>query len=159
MSATPSGCWQHGDSPDTTMASLGPQVWKPQVILLTSCFLLACGWARLRCWVEAGCRCVVVEELSPECLQNQDRGDHSGGDQLGGAGVCDWRAVAGLERINTRLEAAEAAEAGMREPSGGGTTDTQPRDGAAADTADTHTGHYYTTQHWLKYSVLLTLMI
>ena len=31
------------------------------------------------------------------------------------------RAVAGLGRINTRLEAAEA-EAGMREPSGGGTT-------------------------------------
>ena len=51
-----------GYSPDTTMASLGPQVWKPQVILLTSFFLLAWCWARLRCWVEAGWRWSVVVE-------------------------------------------------------------------------------------------------
>ena len=66
-----------GDSPDTTMASLGPQVWKPQVILLTSFFLLAWCWARLRCWVEAGWRWSVVVE------------DRVTSDQCAGAGDCD----------------------------------------------------------------------
>ena len=65
-----------GDSPDTTMASLGPQVWKPQVILLTSFFLRAWCWARLRCWVEAGWRCSVVVEdrvTSDQCAGAGDR--------------------------------------------------------------------------------------
>ena len=34
-------------SPDTTMASLGPQVWKPQVILAFFLLLLLLCW----CWL------------------------------------------------------------------------------------------------------------
>ena len=50
--------------------------------------------------------------------------------------------MAGLGRINTRLEAAEA-EAGMREPSGGGTT---ARHSLEMELRWSHrTLHYYTT--------------
>ena len=130
----PSGCWQHGDwlltrhhhglvrAAGLEAPGHPPDLLLPPGLVLGPAAVLGGGWVAVECRGGGG----GWSDQGPVCRGWRLR----------------LRAVAGLlGRINTRLGAAEA-EAGMREPSGGGTTDTQPRDGAAVVTADTHTVHY-----------------